>query len=103
MCDSEESDLEDPFDIAGREYVDQYNFDLLEGMEPMVFVPGGDPSRSDLRDEVETGLAHVCQTTLYGSLGVWMLWQSPSDRKFLGLPRGVYGYLRWQWKFGGWD
>ena len=32
LCDSEESDWEDPFDIAGREYVDQYNFDLLEGM-----------------------------------------------------------------------
>ena len=55
LCDSEESDWEDPFDIAGREYVDQYNFDLLEGMELMVFVPGGDPFRSDLRDDV--GLA----------------------------------------------
>ena len=43
LCDSEESDWEDPDDVARREYVDQYNFDLLEGMEPMVFVPGGDP------------------------------------------------------------
>ena len=66
LCDSEELDCEDPFDIAGREYVDQYNF---EGMEPMVLVPGGDPSRSDLRDDVGTGLAHVCQTTLYGPQG----------------------------------
>ena len=36
----------------------------------MVFVPGGDPSRSDLPDDVETGLAHVCQTTLYNPHGV---------------------------------
>ena len=64
LCDSEESDLEDPDDVARREYVDQYNFDLLEGMEPMAFVPGGNPSRSDRRDEDGTYLydgndAHV--------------------------------------------
>ena len=50
-CDSEESDWEDPEDVARRERVDDYNFDLLEGMEPMVFVPGGNPSGSDRRDE----------------------------------------------------
>ena len=61
LCDSEESDWED---VARREYVDDYNFDLLESMEPMVFVPGVNPSRSDRRDEYETYLydgndAHV--------------------------------------------
>ena len=50
-CDSEESDWEDPEDVARRERVDDYNFDLLEGMEPIVFVPGGYPSGSDRRDE----------------------------------------------------
>ena len=50
-CDSEESDWEDPEDVARRELVDDYNFDLLEGMEPMVFAPSGNPSRSDRRDE----------------------------------------------------
>ena len=49
--DSEESDWEDPEDDAHREYVDDYNFDLLEDMDPMVFVPGGNPSRFDRRDE----------------------------------------------------
>ena len=29
LCDSEESDWEDPEDVACREYVDDYNFDLL--------------------------------------------------------------------------
>ena len=51
LCDAEESDWED---VARREYVDDYN--LLEGMEPMVFVPGGNPSRSDRRDEYKTYL-----------------------------------------------
>ena len=64
MCDSEESDWEDPDDVARREYVDDYHFDLLEDMEPMVFVPGGNPSRSDRRHEYEIYLydgndAHV--------------------------------------------
>ena len=47
MCDSddlEESDWEDPDDVARQEHVDDYNFDLLEGMEPMVFVPRGKTS-----------------------------------------------------------
>ena len=51
LCDSEESDWEDPEDVARRERVDDYNFDLLEGMEPVVLVPGGNPSRSDRRNE----------------------------------------------------
>ena len=69
LCDSEESDWEDPDDVVRREYVDQYNFDLLEGMEPMAFVPGGNPSRSDRRDEDGTYLydgndAHVSDDEL---------------------------------------
>ena len=56
LCDSEDSDWEDPEDVACREYVDDYNFDLLEDMEPMVFVPGGNPSRFDRRDEYKTYL-----------------------------------------------
>ena len=70
LCDSEESDWDDPYDIAGREYVNQYNFDLPEGMDLMVFEPVGDPYISVLRDDVGTGLAHVCQTALYGPQGV---------------------------------
>ena len=50
-CDSEESDWEDPEDVARRERVDDYNFDLLDDMEPMVFVLGRNPSRSDRRDK----------------------------------------------------
>ena len=49
LCDSEVSDWEDPEDAARREYVEQYNFDLLEGMKLMVFVPSTVPSRADRR------------------------------------------------------
>ena len=40
-----------PEDVARRERVNDYNFDLLEDMEPMVIVPGGNPSGSDRCDE----------------------------------------------------
>ena len=32
LCNSDESDWEDPYDIACAEYVEQYNFDAPEGM-----------------------------------------------------------------------
>ena len=36
-CYSDESDLEDLYDVAGRQYVDDYNFDVPDGMGLMVF------------------------------------------------------------------
>ena len=44
--------------------MDQYNFDVLEGMDLMVFERGRGPSGSDMLDDEGTGLALVCQTTL---------------------------------------
>ena len=35
LYDSDESDWEDPYDVVCAEYVEQYNFDALEGMELM--------------------------------------------------------------------
>ena len=37
LCDSDESDLEDPYDIASQQYMDDYNFAVPEGMDLMVF------------------------------------------------------------------
>ena len=54
--DSEESDWEDPEDVARREYVEDYNFDLLEGMEPMVFVPSGKTSGRYRQNEYQSYL-----------------------------------------------
>ena len=64
LCDSDESDWEDPYDIASQQYVDDYNFDMPEGMDLMVFERGGGPSGSEMLDEWKTGLTLVCQTTL---------------------------------------
>ena len=40
LCDSDESDWDGPYDIASKEYVDQYHFDVPEGMDLMVFERG---------------------------------------------------------------
>ena len=69
MCDSDESDWDDPYDIASAEYVDQYNFDVPEGMELMVFEQCGDMYGSELLEDVGTGLTRVFQTTLRGPQG----------------------------------
>ena len=74
LCDSDDSEWDDPWDLAYREHVDQYNFDALDGMELKVFerlkaveeptmmvgeVPGQGLSRRNLNaslmDLAETG------------------------------------------------
>ena len=40
-CDSDESDWEEPYDVAGWQYVDDYNFDVPDGMDLMVYERGG--------------------------------------------------------------
>ena len=64
MCDSDYSDWDDPYDIASGEYVEDYNFDVSEGMELMVHVRCRGPYGSDIREDDETGLTHVRQTSL---------------------------------------
>ena len=63
LCDSDESDWDDPYDVTSEQYVDQYNFDVHEGMDLMVFERGG-PSGLEMLDDEGTDLALVCQTTL---------------------------------------
>ena len=64
LCDSDVLDWDDPYDIASAEYMKQYNFDVPEGMELMVHVRRRGPYGSDIRENEETGLTHVCQTSL---------------------------------------
>ena len=64
LCDSDESDWDDLYDIASAEYVEQYNFDVPEGMDLMVFERCKWPYGLEMLEDEGTGLAHVCQTTL---------------------------------------
>ena len=62
LCDLDESDWDDPYDIASAEYVDQYNFDVR--MDLVVVERCRGPYGSEMLEDEGTGLAHVCQTTL---------------------------------------
>ena len=64
LYDSEDSDWDDPYAIASAAYVEDYNFDVAEGMDLMVHDRRRGPYGSDIRQDRQTGLIHVCQTLL---------------------------------------
>ena len=55
--------------IASAEYVEQYDFDVPDGMDLMVCERCRGPYGSELLEDVGTGLTHVCQRTLRGPQG----------------------------------
>ena len=68
LCDSDEFDWEDPYDIVCAEYVEQYNFDALEGMDGFERLKGPDesdvaPDESVMMVRERTGSTHVRQTS----------------------------------------
>ena len=70
LDDSDDSDWEDPEDVARREYVEQHNFVLLKGMQPMVFVPSSAPSRVDRRNSRGACLYDGNDNRIYGDESV---------------------------------
>ena len=68
-CDSDESDWEDLYDVAGRQYVDDYDFDVPDGMDLMVFERGEKPSGSEMMDMKKTDPTLVCQTDYFECSG----------------------------------
>ena len=60
--DSEDSDWDDPYAIASEAYVEDYNFDIPDGMDLMVHRHHRDPDNSDIRQIWQMGITHVCQT-----------------------------------------
>ena len=69
LCDSDESDWEDPRDLAYAEYVDLYNFDAPEGMELKVFEQSMAVDGPVMMVGEATGSEHVHQTLSICSLG----------------------------------
>ena len=63
MCDSDKLDWDDPYDIVCVEYVEQYNFDAIEGMEPKVFERCKGPGKSSMVGSEWTGPKHMHPTS----------------------------------------
>ena len=64
LYDSEDSDWDDPYAIASVAYVEDYDFDVSKGMDLMVHDRRRSPYGSDIREDRQTDLTHVCQTSL---------------------------------------
>ena len=60
MYDSEASDWDDPYALASVAYVEDYNFDVLEGMDLMVHRQSRIPDSSDVQQDCQTDVAPVC-------------------------------------------
>ena len=68
LYDSDESEWEDPYNLAYAKYVDQYNFDAPEGMELKVSERLQGPDKSVTMVGVVTDSGHVHQSSSNCSL-----------------------------------
>ena len=76
MYDSEDSDWDDLYALASVAYVEDYNFDVPEGMDLMVHHHSRDPDSSDVQQDCQMDVAPVCQTV---SCVTWDEWDTFDD------------------------
>ena len=71
LYDSKNSDWDDPYAIASAAYVEDYDFDVPEGMDLMVYCQRRDPYNSDIRQDRQTVMTPVCQTMSSDTRDEW--------------------------------
>ena len=71
LYDSEDSDWDDPYALASAAYVEDYNFDVPEGMDLMVHRHSWIPESSDVRQDCQMDVAPVYQTVAYATMDEW--------------------------------
>ena len=67
----EDSDWDDPYALASAAYVEDYNFDVPEGMDLMVHRHSPDPDSLDVQQDCQTDVAPVCHTVSYVTQDEW--------------------------------
>ena len=67
LCDSEDSDWDDPCALAGAACVEDYGFDVPERMDLVVHRHSRIPESSDVRQDCQMDVAPVCQTVSYAT------------------------------------
>ena len=66
MTETDDSDYDDPMDRANQLYVDNYNYDLSEGMTPMTYTPPlrrNRPRRYEVRKTKEADIVETVSVT----------------------------------------
>ena len=61
LCDSEDSERDDPYALASAAYVEDYNFDVPEGMDLMVHRRSKISDGSETQRDDQTDMVPVCQ------------------------------------------
>ena len=78
MYDSEDSDWDDPYALASAAYVEDYNFDVPEGMDLMVHRHSRDPDSLNVQRDCHTDVAPVCQTVSCVARDEWDMFDDDS-------------------------
>ena len=71
LYDSEDSDWDDPYALASAAYVEDYNFDVPEGMDLMVHRHSQFPKNVDVRQDCQMDVAPVYKTVSYATKDEW--------------------------------
>ena len=71
LYDSEYSDWDDLYALASAAYVEDYNFDVPEGMDLMVHHHSRFPESSDVWQDCQMDVAPVYQTVSYATKDEW--------------------------------
>ena len=78
MYDSEDSEWDDPYALASAAYVEDYNFEVPEGMDLMVHRQSRIPDSSDAQWGDQTDMAPMCQTVSCVTRNGWDLFDDDS-------------------------
>ena len=71
LYDSEDSDWDNPYALASAANVEDYNFDVPEGMDLMVHRHCRIPDSLDVRQNCQMDVAPVYQTISYATKDQW--------------------------------
>ena len=71
LYDSEDSDYDDPYALASATYVEDYNFDIPDGMDLMVHRHSRIPDSLYVQQESQMDVAPVYQTVSYATRDKW--------------------------------
>ena len=71
LYDSEDSDWDYPYALASAAYVEDYNFDVPEGMDLMVHRHIWFPESSDVRQDCQMDVSPVYQTVSFATKDEW--------------------------------
>ena len=91
MYDSEDSEWDNPYALASAAYVEDYNFDVPEGMDLMVHHQSRIPDGSDAQRDDHMDMAPMCQTVSCVTRNGWDVFDDDSLTEAVSMRTVEYG------------